>query len=371
MSFNAFVALLLSLVLGHQDATSAFFHRDPAAPGADRLFRAQYDVPVVTPDGAHYTVRVHETFTVRSLLRRDKRDMLLIPGTIGNAAAMYETPIEGYDMSAVLARQGLFVSAIDLLGVGDSSHPASGAQLNTAFSVPYVAEVAAELAILHGVPRVDIYGETGSGTASIIGLSSRPDLVRTVSGSGLFYRSVNVGIAPLLSEAWLAVMDSSPGDYVPFPSQAYQGFFAPSPASVQAFMYGAPIDPSEPPVFRGALPAFYPDGFFRDLYACRPAGPDPAPGTILAQTVVDPSGGAVPALFLQGGSDLVALPGDSAALAADYGSVGGGHADAVTIAGGSHFVRYDASGGAEMSHGPGDPFTSAWASNLIPFILAH
>lgn len=355
-----FIAFLLSLVLAHGESSLALYHHNPSNSAGEHLFRTEYDLPVSPPGAPLLTVHVRETFTVRSLLRQDKRDMLMIPGTIGNAASIYEAPFEGYDMAAILARQGYFVSAIDLLGIGESSHPDDGSALNTAYSVPYVEIVAAQLAALHGVQAVDIYGEAGSGTASVIGLASRPDLVRTVTGSGMFYRSVNVGIAPLLSQGWKAAMDAAPGHYVYFPPEAYGQFFYASPPAVLSYM-------------QATLPYAYPTGFFYDLFACRPGGPDapdPPPGTILTQTVVDPTGGAVPALFIQGGDDLVALPGDSAAMAAAYGTIGGGSATAVTIAGGTHFLRFDAAG-AELSHGPSQAFTSEWAATLVPWLNAH
>src|SRR5262249_20186200 len=56
----------------------------------------------------------------------------------------------------------------------------------------------------------------------------------------------------------------------------------------------------------------------------------------------DPRHAAVPGLILMGALDPNPAPGDTADLAAAYGSLGGGRATIQVIEGGSHIVRLDA-----------------------------
>ena len=161
-----------------------------------------------------------------------------------------------------------------------------------------------------------------------------------MSGAGLLYLQPGPVASGLLTHGWKGLLDSLPGGYLPTDFHFYDPFFTASDPAVRDYL-------------QTNLPGLYPTGLFYELYAARPGGPaapdpDPTMPIILAHALVDPAPGAVPALFIQGTADVVAVPGDSASLTHDYGSSGGGQAEYIAIAEGTHLVRLDAmSAGAD------------------------
>lgn len=330
------VAVLLALVL-------------PAS--ADAALRRQvYDLRTVAGE----TVRVSETTTSRALRAADRRVVVLVPGTIGVSRHLYEAPFPGYDAPAILARAGFVAATMDLPGFGASTGPADGTQVTGAFAAGRLLPALRRLAERHGVQRVDVYGEAGSGTGTVLHLARHPDVIRTVSGAGVYYlRSGPVGTL-LTSRAWKTlVLDTAPDGYLRTNPALYLPFFTGSPPELQAYL-------------ARRLPGRYPTGFFHEAYARRAGGPDalldPLPGSSFTGPITDPAPAAVPAFFLQGGDDLVAAPGDTADLARDYGRTGGGRAQSLTLPGGTHFLRLDTAGRGSRS--------SFWRA-LLGWLRAH
>ena len=315
----------------------------------DQVFKVNYDLPTV--NGEHLAIR--EAFTVRSLSRHDRRVVALIPGTIGTTI-QYDVPVEGFNALEILARAGYYAAAIELPGIGNSSHPSDGRVTNNDYNWSRVRPVLAELALIHGVRRVDVFGETGSGTGLVLLASRDRAITRTVSGAGLLYLEPGPVASVLLTQGWKSFLDSLPTGYFPTDFHFYDPFFTASDVAVRDYL-------------QTNLPGFYPTGLFYELFAARPGGPgapdpDPTMPIVLAHALVDPAAGAVPALFIQGTADIVAVPGDSGSLARDYGTSGGGRARYIAIPGGTHLVRLDA-----ISSGPDSLF---W-NQLIDFLDRH
>jgi alpha-beta hydrolase superfamily lysophospholipase len=321
---------------------------EPAAAPAGPT-RTRFDVRTVRGE----TVRVSETISRAALKRKDRRVIVLVPGTIGVSQHLYEPPFAGYDAAAILARAGYITVTMDLPGFGASTGPADGAQVTGAFAAARLAPALRRVARRHGVARVDVYGEAGSGTGTVLNLARRARIVRTVTGAGVYYlRSGTLG-SLLTTRAWKLLLDGSPRGYLQTNPALYPMFFTGSPPALSAYM-------------ARTLPGAYPTGFFQEAYAKRAGGPDalldPLPGASFTGPITDPAPAKVPALFLQGGDDLVAAPGDTAALASDYGRTGDGHADAVTLPGGTHFLRLDVAGRGARS---------AFWRTLIGWLDAH
>jgi hypothetical protein len=241
----------------------------------DRVFRVIYDLPTI--NGEHLTIR--EAFTLRSLGRRDRRVVALIPGTVGTTI-QYDVPDADFSALEILARAGYHAAAIELPGLGGSSHPADGRVTDNEYNWSRVRPVLAELAWLHRVRRVDVYGETGSGTGLILLASRDRSITRTVSGAGLLYLQPGPVASVLLTQGWKGFLDSLPDGYLPTDFHFYDPFFTASDPAVREYL-------------QTNLPGFYPTGLFYELYAARPGGlgaPDPDPTTpiILAHALVDP-----------------------------------------------------------------------------------
>ncbi|HKQ73092.1 MAG TPA: hypothetical protein VJ810_05145 [Blastocatellia bacterium] len=136
---------------------------------------------VITPAGR---VSARLAFTLTSLLRNDRRVIVLIPGTLANGAAYYDVQaagFEGFNAAAVLAQQGFIVALPDLPGTGGSDRPADGRAVTIETDATAVRAVAQTAGVVFGAPKIDIYGETGVGGNVALRLA-RESWVRTVTG---------------------------------------------------------------------------------------------------------------------------------------------------------------------------------------------
>jgi hypothetical protein len=200
-----------------------------------------------------------------------------------------------------------------------------------------------------GAPKIDIYGETGVGGNVALRLA-RESWVRTVTGSGMLYLEPGPATLVLFTPEFGALLDILPGGYLPQTADQIAPFFPFTPAPVRDAAVAAVLGPP---------PGTIPTGAFYQLRA--QANPTPPP--FLVGPIIDPRPAVATGFFLQGDADVVAVPGDTARLAADYGAIGGGSATSVALTGGSHLSRFDAS----VGDGPASPF---W-SQLLAFLNAH
>ncbi len=303
----------------------------------------------ITPVGR---VAVRLVFTLGSLLRNDRRVIVLVPGTLANGAAYYDVQaqgFEGFDAAAVLAQQAFIAVLPDLPGTSGSDRPADGRAVTIETDATAVRAVAQTAGFVFGAPKIDIYGETGVGGNVALRLA-RENWVRTVTGSGMLYLEPGPATFVLFTPEFGSLLDSLPGGYLPQTADQIVPFFPFTPAPVRDSAVAAVLGPP---------PGTIPTGAFYQLRA--QANPTPPP--FMLGPIVDPRPAIAPGFFLQGNSDVVAVPGDTAHLASDYGASGGGHATSVVLTGGSHLSRFDAG----IGDGPASPF---W-SQLLAFLNAH
>jgi pimeloyl-ACP methyl ester carboxylesterase len=304
----------------------------PAPARADALFRNDLTLTV-----HGQKVHVQETYSSAALQRFPRRGVLLLPGPVVNAA-WFNMPVEGFDAGAILAREGYFAFAMDLPGEGGSEGPADGRDTTLAYDLDVSEVVIDRLRLRRLIPRLDVYGEGSSGGSLALLLGGEPLRVRSIACSAMLYVAPTpLAEAAVLSPEYRAFLDAMTpafGYYLPTPPEAYAPFVAAAGADVQAYT-------------AASQPGLYPTG---TMYELLDEG----------LPLVDPADGRVPGLFIWGAHDFVAEPGDVAALAADYGSIGGGEGQYVELADGGHVSRVEQATGA----GAGSPFWSALLSFL-------
>ena len=169
---------------------------------------------VITPVGR---VAVRLVFTLGSLLRDDRRVIVLVPGTLANGAAYYDVQAPGFDgfnAATVLARQSLIAVLPDLPGTGGSDRPADGRAVTIETDATVVRAVALTAGLVFGAPKIDIYGETGVGGNVALRLA-RESWVRTITGSGMLYLEPGPATLVLFTPEFGALLDSLPGGYLP------------------------------------------------------------------------------------------------------------------------------------------------------------
>lgn len=314
------------------------------------LLHVQLRVP--TSQGA---VAAQLWLSPRCLLQRDRRLVAMMPGTFANGAAYYEVNVpgyEGFNAAAVLARAGYCALTIDLPGSGHSDHPADAMNLRAADIATAVAQVSRPVALLLGVPRWDLYAETGAPSPAALLLARRAD-VRSLVVSSPFYLRFGPASAPAFDPGLRAFAAASP--YFPTDATFIEPFFGAAPVAVQSAAVEAILGPEPHAVATGTV--------FNEI-AEVPFVFEPATGEfVLSFPIVDAGPARADALLLQGSPDFVGSEAGTAALATRYGEQGGGYAETVVIAGASHLMRFDAAFG-------NGPQSAVWEP-ILDFLARH
>ena len=336
-----------SVALGADRSLASQYRRNAVA---NTLLRVSLRVP--TSQG---TVAARLWLTPRCLLQRDRRLIAMMPGTFANGAGYYEIDVpgyEGFNAASVLAQAGYCALTIDLPGSGDSDHPADAMDLRAIDIATAVAQIARPVALLLGVPRWDVYAETGAPSPAALMVARRSD-VRSLVISSPFYLRFGPASAPAFDPGLRAFAAISA--YFPTDASLIEPFFGAAPMAVQSVAVNAILGPVPHAVATGTV--------FNEI-AEVPFVFDPSTGEfVLSFPIVDAGPARADALLLQGSPDFVGSEVGTAALADRYGALGGGHAETVVIAGASHLMRFDAAFG----NGPG---SAVWAP-ILDFLASH
>ncbi|HEX5035498.1 MAG TPA: hypothetical protein VFW62_13540 [bacterium] len=313
----------------------------------DGMVKVSLNIP--TSQGA---VAARLYLSPECLLKHDRRLVALVQGSLANGGGYYEISIpgrEGFNATRVFAKAGYCPLVVDGLGTGISFHPEAGQEVDsndTAFSV---AAVARPVATILGIPKWDVYGETGLGNNVALVLARRND-VRSVVISTPFYRIFGLASGMLFDPGFRAFVASIP--YLPSDPAAFPPFFGPTYPDVLAAAIDAIVGPE---------PSAIPTGVFLELAAI-PFSFDPAIGFTLESPIQAAEPAQADALFIQGSPDPAGSEAGTAEQVAVYGATGGGAAEIVTLTGVSHLMRFDIS-----NDGPASPF---WMATL-DFLSNH
>jgi hypothetical protein len=307
------------------------------------------DIAIPTLRGVLHAEAV---YAPRTLLRANRRVVLMIPGTLANGAGYYAVNEPGYDASRILAEAGFIVGLIDLPGTGESYRPADGRTVDSARAAWAVERVAIAFSWRFLVSSFDVYGETGVGT-SVGLLLAREPWVRSVALSAVFYREFGPGAGPLFDPGYQAFIESDPAGYSPLDPAFVGAFFGAADPDVRAAAVTACLGPPPGTVNIGA---------FHELFAI-PFTVAPGPVFILDEPIVDARPARRPALLVQGSPDFIGSEPGTEELRAEYGLTGGGVATVATLPGASHLMRFDVA----ISDGASSPFWTA----VLDFYAAH
>lgn len=288
------------------------------------------------------------------LLKRDRRLVALVQGSLANGSGYYEIAVPGrpgFNAVRVLAKAGYCPLAVDALGTGDSFRPAAGQDLDSVDVAFAVAAVARPVATILGIPKWDVYGETGLGNNVALVLARRAD-VRSIVVTTPFYRRFGLASGMLFDPGFRGFVSSIP--YIGNDPASLPPFFGFTYPEVQAAAIAAIIGPA---------PQTVPTGVFTELFAIPFSFDPPSSEFVLDSPIQSAEPARADALFIQGSPD----PGGSEVGTAEqvdaYGATGGGEAELVTLVGVGHLMRFDAT----QSDGASSPF---WDSTL-DFLAAH
>lgn len=288
------------------------------------------------------------------LLKRDRRLVALVPGTLANGGGYYEVNIPGrpgYFAVSVLAKAGYCALSVDLPGTGGTYHPGPGQDIRTEDNAFAVAKAARPIASVLGISKWDVYGETGLGSNAVLLLAQRHD-VRSATIASSFYRRFGPFSGQLFDPGFRAFVAVTP--YQPLDAAFLAPFFFATLPDVQPAAIAATAGP---------VPQAIPTGVFNEL-AEIPFTFDPSAGEfVLDEPTIEAEPARAPALILQGSPDPVGSEAGTAELVAAYGATGGGTVSEITIPGATHLMRFD----AVTSDGPSSPF---WSS-ILSFLSAH
>ncbi|HEX6312850.1 MAG TPA: alpha/beta hydrolase [Acidimicrobiia bacterium] len=296
-------------VLARAGVAAALADPEAADPRLlDTVYRVEHDVPVEPAA----RVRVTETFTLRSLLRRPRRAVLHLSGPV-TVRSCWNIGVDGYDAGTQDARRGLFSFSADYVGFGDSSRPEDGSSVTPLDQVgPLAAVLDRLLAIRDVTVGIDLVVESVGGAVATQ-LAADTARVRSVVLSTIMYSGMSdAARSILLSPEYRAFLEGFEDGYLVTDGDYYSQFTGASPPEVGAW-------------FAETQPGHYPTGFFLCMYEGLP--------------YFDPSVARAPALVLPGPGDFVPVPGDAEALARDYGKDG---AELAFVETGGHTPRFEA-----------------------------
>jgi hypothetical protein len=315
----------------------------------DGMVKVSLNIP--TSRGA---VAARLYLSAECLLKRDRRLVALVPGSLANGGGYYELAVPGrpgYNAVRVLAKAGYCPLSVDLLGTGDSFRPEVGQEVDSSDGAFAIAAVARPVATILGISKWDVYGETGVGNSVAVLLARRSD-VRSIVVSTPFYRRFGPASGMLFDPGFRGFVSSLP--YLGNDPASFPPFFGATHPDVLAAAINAILGPA---------PQTIPTGAFVELFAI-PFSFDPVAGEFVLEF---PAQAAEPAradaLFIQGSPDPAGSEAGTAEQVEVYGAAGGGEADLVTLVGVGHLMRFDAA----QSDGASSPF---WDTTL-DFLAAH
>lgn len=268
------------------------------------VYRLEHDIQVPNGD----TLHVVEHFTLGSWLRWPHRAVLL---TTSFTSSAFSIPVDGYDMTDSLAREGFFAFSVDLIGYGDSSKPANGNDATFARHVEALQAAVRYIRFFRLVPKVDVYGE-GIGGALASQLAADADRIRSAVMTDQVYLEQIAG--PSQDPAFREYVETDEDGYIYVAPEVIQQFLITSPPEVA------------------------------DYFATTQSGFIPATAFTVAFDLpfFDPKGAAVPGLYIQSELDFEIDISDTEALAADYGATGGGEATLLVVEGAPRGARFGA-----------------------------
>lgn len=259
------------------------------------------------------TLQVTEHFTVGSWLRRPRRAVLFLNGSVFRGDS-WSIPAAGYDATSMMARRGMFVWTVDFIGSGDSSQPSNGLAADLPTNVEALRGLLQHIHIYRDVCGIDLVGE-GYGGMMAVRLAADPKQVRTCVLTNTLYKDIVGG--PATSPEMVGMLENSPDGYFPIPPEAYDPFMAGAPGEVRDYIHRT-------------QPGSYPTPSMLVITGTPP--------------FFDPSIARAPGLVLFGEKDFVLGPNDAANLADDYGQEG---AKLMTHAAGGHSLRLESPAVAE------------------------
>ncbi len=265
----------------------------------DTVAHQEHDVPIEEGE----SLRVRESFTLRSWLRRPKRAVLFLT-TTAVTADLWRIPVAGDDGPEVAARNGFFAFTVDYVGVGDNYRPGLDA-LDSTFerNLEALRKVVRYIRYFRAVPKVDLVGESWGG-AHATQLAADPERIRSCVMSSMAYKATN---PMFLSPEFAAMLESLPDNYLPSDPEMIVQMMRGAPEAVIAFVRETQTGmrlTTQLRQFQKGLPHF------------------------------DPSVAKVPGLVISGPPEAA----DHRALAADYG----GGAEFFEIPGAGHAPRLEA-----------------------------
>lgn len=272
----------------------------------DRLYTLDHYVPV----GRSRWIHLRETFNIRSLLRRDRRAVLMLPGPLVTGE-FYQLDVDGYRGRDIIANEGAIAFTADFEGTGESSYPEDGRSPSQEQEIAAMQIVLRYIRLIRGIDRVDVMGESWGGGVAVE-LCTDARRVRSCTLGSMLYRTPSdFANMTFRSPGFHALLDSLPTGYLPTDASIYAGLAAPmEPAVAAAF-----ID-SESGLYT-TVPLY--DVFDLPFF--------------------DPTNTRVRGLLVQGEFDPNQSVDDALDLVADYG----GSMELVVVAGGGHIPRTEPS----------------------------
>ncbi len=206
------------------------FTEDAASPERvlDTVLTIAHDVPI--EDGE--TLRVRESFTLRSWLQSPRRAILFVT-TTAITANLWRIPVEGYDGPEMAARKGFFAFTVDYVGVGDNYRPGLDA-LDSTFerNQEALTKVVRYIRFFRAVPKVDLIGESWGG-AHATQLAEDADRIRSCVMSSMAYKVTN---PMFLSPEFATMLKSLPESYLPSDPEMVLGITPGAPEAVKSYV---------------------------------------------------------------------------------------------------------------------------------------
>lgn len=194
----------------------------------DAVLTVEHDVPI--EDGE--TLRVRESFTLRSWLRRPKRAILFVT-TTAITADLWRIPVARYNGPEMAARKGFFAFTVDYVGVGDNYRPGLDA-LDSTFERNQEAlkKVVRYIRFLRAVPKVDMVGESWGG-AHATQLAADTKRIRSCVMSSMAYKATN---PMFLSPEFAGMLKTLPDNYLPSDPEMIVMMAAAAPDAVKSYV---------------------------------------------------------------------------------------------------------------------------------------